>query len=118
MEMLTLVSVLASFLIIASGKILPRDQSNANFPKDANLKKIDGVSRLQCSHRCARDEHCKHTAYQKEGRKCTLLSGIRDTLVATGDDNGGIEDIEGMGGKFFTENVPMVYSPHRVVQSK
>ena len=114
MEKFSLVLLLLScFEFISAGQAHSQNQL-----EDGILKQIVGVSRLQCSHRCARDEHCKHTAYQEQGRTCTLLNDTRDAGEDIGKDNSGIEKVDEEGAKFFMKSKQKVFSPHRIVESK
>ena len=104
--------------LISSFEIISAEQFSSQNQLDGVLKQIIGVSRLQCSHRCARDGHCKHTAYQEEVRKCTLLNDTRDNGEDIGKDNSEIDKVDEEGGKFFIKSKQKVFSPHRIVESK
>ena len=97
-----------------------QDNSNATFPQDSILQQMFGVSRIQCIHRCERDQECKHIAYQKNARTCTLL---KDTQAINDGGNLKIKENEvsekmneQRSGGFFLKSSPIIFSPHRVLK--
>ena len=92
------------------------EHSNVTLSQDFILRQMEGVSRLQCSHRCKRDEGCKHIAYLENGRKCIFLKDVPPQNINS-DNVKGDEKAKNKGtGKFFFETAPMVFSPQRKIE--
>ena len=49
---------------------------NVHYSNNAILKQIDGISHLQCAHRCSRHGDCKHVGYDSKVKTCLLLNGV------------------------------------------
>ena len=108
--------------IIAADQIVVQDHSNLTFPQDSILQQVKEVSRLQCVHRCKRDQECKHIAYQKDGQKCTLLKNKvlkNDEGVSAINENEAKEKINDQErGRYFLKDSTMTFTPHQVLKSK
>ena len=116
--MMTLLIVL--FFVYVTGipaePTVAQDHSSVLYHQDLILKEIEGVGRLQCVHRCKRDEECKHIAYKKDSRNCTLLKDghpIKEIVGCDETKNTGKE-----GGEFFVESALTVFSPHQDIDRK
>ena len=43
------------------------------------LKTIEGISELQCLHRCRRESQCKNSAYERSGEEESTCFLLKDT---------------------------------------
>ena len=103
--------------IISTEPTVAQDHSNVLYHQDSILKEIEGVSRLQCVHRCKRDEECKHIVYQKDVGNCTLLKDRHPNKER--EVVGCVEPMkEEIGGEFFVEGGLIVFSPHQEIDRK
>ena len=114
--------ILLCLEIITADPTVVQDDSNATFHHYSILQQMKGVSRLQCVHRCERDQECKHIAYQKDGQKCTLLKNKvlkNDEGVSAINENEAKEKINDQErGRYFLKDSTMTFTPHQVLKSK
>ena len=77
-------------------------EDDVYYDENSVLEEIKGTSYIQCSLRCKRKQACKHVAYDKQKRSCTLLSEV---LPASADDDVDASE-ENTLEQIFTQVIP------------